>query len=337
MSLATIRSGQPSPSASHSDHAQRLAHRPLAGAGLRPLLLGHEDPGRLGHVLEPPAVDVAVEGTLRPLEVLRGHERPLPVRERRVDRPVDGRRPRDVVADEQVESAVAVVVDERGRRAERDGGAQVTNWSFDATGRPPGPPTPAASVTSTNFFPSTLRNSRCLPTHDDEDVRAAVVVEVADRDAHAVQRDVQPDRRGHVLELHAAEVAVELERRALGLHRRIVVARPDAAVDEEEIGLAVAVVVDDRDPAAHRLGQQLEAGVAVLVAEPHPAGGGHVGEGDRRNLPRLPLLRPAGAIGVLSTGGFRSHLRPKYPPAARPAALTSTPTMRRVRGIRLRG
>ena len=37
-----------------------------------------------------------------------------------LDVQVDGRRPGDVVADEQVEPAVAVVVEERGRRAERD-------------------------------------------------------------------------------------------------------------------------------------------------------------------------------------------------------------------------
>ena len=47
------------------------------------------------------------------------------------------------------------------------GSFQAKNCSRETShGKPGPPPTPAVSVTSTNFLPSTLRNRWCLPTHE---------------------------------------------------------------------------------------------------------------------------------------------------------------------------
>ena len=66
-----------------------------------------------------------------------------------------------------------------------------------------------------------------------------------------------PAGGGHVLEVAGAVVAVE------GLGRRRVVRRrrrvPGRLIDEEEVGVAVGVVVEHGDARAHRLGQQLLA------------------------------------------------------------------------------
>ena len=55
----------------------------------------------------------------------------------------------------------------------------------------------------------------------------------------------------------AAVIVVEVHRRRLGIRRDV--AGPVRAVDEEQVGLAVIIVVKKGDAPAHRLGQQLLA------------------------------------------------------------------------------
>src|SRR5262249_42772122 len=80
-----------------------------------PFLAAHADPGLLRDVLEGAAALVAVQEAVRAFKELRGAEGPALAEEVEPLPQVDGRRPGDVVADEQVEPAVAVVVEERGR------------------------------------------------------------------------------------------------------------------------------------------------------------------------------------------------------------------------------
>ena len=75
----------------------------------------------------------------------------------------------------------------------------------------------------------------------DEEVGEAVVVEVADGDAHPVHLDVEPRRARDVGERAVAVVAVELQRRALAL-----VAGPVHAVDQQDVLPAVGVVIEER-------------------------------------------------------------------------------------------
>ena len=97
----------------------------------------------------------------------------------------------------------------------------------------------------------------------DVEVGVAVVVVVADGHAHAEERLVEPGLLGHVLEVPLAVVAIE----GLGRRRLDLVAGPVRRVDEEEVLVAVAVVVEERDARAHRLGQELLAAGAVGVDE----------------------------------------------------------------------
>ena len=112
-----------------------------------------------------------------------------------------------------------------------------------------------------------------LPDAGDEQVGEAVVVEVADGDAHAVHLDVEPGAAGHVGEGAVAVVAVQPQRRSLAL-----VAGPVHAVDEQDVLPAVGVVVEERAAGAERLGQELAAVGAAVVPELEAGGGGDVDE-----------------------------------------------------------
>ena len=75
-----------------------------------------------------------------------------------------------------------------------------------------------------------------------------------------------------------AVVAVE----GLGGRRLDLVAGPVGRIDEEQVLVAVAVVVEERDARAHRLGQELLAQGAVVVHEVDAGVLGDVDELDRR-------------------------------------------------------
>src|SRR5664279_5683584 len=116
----------------------------------------------------------------------------------------------------------------------------------------------------------------------DHEVGKAVVVHVADGDAHAEERDCEPGVPRAVLEPDLAagfrDVAVEGER---GLpHRAAGIARPVAAVYEEKVDAAVAVRVERGHAGAHRLRHPLLSGGAVHVREHHARGFRHVLEAD---------------------------------------------------------
>ena len=163
-------------------------------------------------------------------------------------------------------------------------------------GRSGPPPTPAASVISSNFFPLDIAEQVVLADARDEQVRAVVVVDVADAHAHAVHRHVEADFLRDVLELVAAKVLVQDHRRQRLLG---VVAGKQAGLDEQDVGLAVAVVIEDRDAAAHRLGEQLAAGRTVHVPERDARVGRDVGELDRGHRDGFARLDLTGAGAFL--------------------------------------
>ena len=120
----------------------------------------------------------------------------------------------------------------------------------------------------------------------DEEIREAVVVEVADGDAHAVELDVEAGAARHVGERAVAVVAVQAQRRPLAL-----VAGPVHAVDEQDVLPAVGVVVEERAAGAERFGQQLAAVRAVVVPELHAGRGGDVDEAESRRRGRRARRR----------------------------------------------
>ena len=178
---------------------------------------------------------------------------------------VDLGRPGDVVADEQIEIAVVVDVEER-RAGEPAIGPLGVGRGGDVVEVP-------LAVVAEQIAAADRR---------DVEVGIAVVVVVAHGDALAVERLVEPGFLGDVLEVSLAVVAIEgLGRRGLDL-----VAGPVRRVDEEQVLVAVAVVVEEGDARAHRLGQELVAEGAVVVHERDARVLGDVDELDRRAATR---------------------------------------------------
>ena len=101
-----------------------------------------------------------------------------------------------------------------------------------------------------------------LPDARDEQIGEAVVVVVADGDAHPIQLDVESRRPRDVGERTVPVVAKQAQRRSLAL-----VTGPVHAVDQQDVLPAVGVVVEKRAARAERLRQQLAAVRAAVVRE----------------------------------------------------------------------
>ena len=212
------------------DHAERLADRPLLGVRVRPLGLGHPDARRLAHVFKGAVALVAVQAALVAFERGRLLVGAADAGERRFDAQVDRGGPGAVVADEQVEFAVAVVIDEGGRGAERDRRSVFEERLARFAARPDARSGHAGLRRHVlEPLPADVAEQPVSADAGDEQVREAVVVEVADARPDAVHRDVQPGRHGHVRKRAVAVVAVQGEARGLVRHRS---AGPRATVDE---------------------------------------------------------------------------------------------------------
>ena len=108
----------------------------------------------------------------------------------------------------------------------------------------------------------------------DVDVVAAVVIVIGDGHAHAVHLDVEAAARGDVGE--RAVVVVAIERR----ERLAAARRPVLAVDEQDVGPAVAIGIEERAARAQRFRQVFLAGAPAVVREVDAGRCGDVGELD---------------------------------------------------------
>ncbi len=230
-------------------HAERLGVRVV-------------DARRAGHVVER-AVPRVVEQR-RALAVVRlGRAVRLPRPVQRAEQVLVDR-PLDVVRDEQIEEAVAVVVEPGGARREAGIG--------DA--RPIGDiHEPPAARVAKQVVASERR---------DVEVGAAVVVEVGARHAHPVHLDLKAGGARLVHERAVSPIAIE---RGVGCGTRT--PWPLHRVDEKEVLPSVAVGVEKRHPGSHRLGQVLLSERAAGVLEMDPRGRGDVGERHARKRHRL--------------------------------------------------
>ena len=175
---------------------------------------------------------------------------------------VQGDAPLRVVADEQIEPAVAVVVEERSGRAPLPVIAA-------ALGGHVGEGT--ASVVAQQVVGAEVEQVQ---------IEVAVVVVVAGHDTHVVRgrpeacalRDVgesqEPRAVGADLEVVAVEAAGERQR-MLGLEHRVLepISLEQRALAEVDVEIAVAVVVEDRDAPAQHLGEVELAHHAVEMDE----------------------------------------------------------------------
>ena len=130
----------------------------------------------------------------------------------------------------------------------------------------------------------------------DVDVVAAVVIVVADGDAHAVHLDVEAAAARDVGEGAVAIVAIERGGGAAAARGAVL------AVDEQDVGPAVAIDVEEGAARAHGLGQILLARASAVVGEVDAGGGGDVGE-------RGPVSRRGGRIDCASEHEERRRVR----------------------------
>ena len=112
------------------------------------------------------------------------------------------------------------------------------------------------------------------------DVIVAVVVVVADGRTEAVERDRKSGLRGDIGERAVAVVVVKVRRgcAVLGMSGEI------GAIDEQDVGVAVVVVIDERATRAHCFWKPLFAESSVIVREAQSGLGGDVAEVDGLGL-----------------------------------------------------
>ena len=139
------------------------------------------------------------------------------------------------------------------------------------------PPRPAFSVTSRNRPLAVVMEEAVLADGSDQEVGEAVVVIVADGDAHAVHFHREAGHFGDVGESAVAIVPVQPHGGALAA-----VAGPVHAIDQQDVEPAVAIVIEEGAPGAHGFGEVLGAERAAVVAELNTGGGGDVGQAEFR-------------------------------------------------------
>ena len=112
-----------------------------------------------------------------------------------------------------------------------------------------------------------------LPEGTDEDIIVAIVVVVADRDTQSEYGDGESSFAGHVGESTVAVVVIELERGNGAL-----VARPVFAIHDQDIGIAVVVIINKGTAWAHSFWKPFLAERAIVVDEVNAGLSGNVAE-----------------------------------------------------------
>ena len=179
-------------------------------------------------------------------------QRPVPSADR-----ADGVRfpgPGEIPADVEIEPAIVVVIHERGARRPSRHGA------------------PAAVVTSVNVPVAVVAEERVAAEAGDVKVDVAIVVVVRRRGAEVVAGTGNSRPFGDVLELPVRRGCDRADSRSAdracpAAGPSVVSAADCRAVGEEQIETTVSVSVEDRDTAAHRFRQKLDARLRRGVAE----------------------------------------------------------------------
>ena len=268
------------------------------------------------HVGEGPVALVAVQRVQRRrVVVLRASSsRSRPSVDRQVD--LDLGRPVDVVRDEQVEVAVAVVVEE--------GAAPVPQ---------PGPRDAGAR----GHVREASRRPRCAAARWRDvghvQVHVAVAVVVAGGDAHAVAAVADAARSVTSSEARRPSAARCVAVQAVASSARSGAGLDVAALHAVDVQPAVAVVVEERQTAGRDLRHPVALGVEVDVAEVEPGGGGDLdepgGAGRRAARRRRAGAGLAGAVAAAGeqqreqAAGCEARGAHRGAPGARPSSWAS--------------
>src|ERR1700745_760208 len=154
-------------------------------------------------------------------------------------------RPLDVVADEEIEKSVAVVVEPESGGAEAFPLAETRG---------------VGDINERSF--SCVTEEAVLANARDENVGISLVVVVADSNAHAIELDIKAGSRGYIGE-GAVAIVVKEAKRAAGF----LVARPVGTIDEQNVLPAVTIIVEKGAPEAESFRQDLPAEGAAIVLE----------------------------------------------------------------------
>ena len=188
--------------------------------------------------------------------------------ERELLREVTFFRPFDVVADEQIQIAIVVVVEPAGT------GAPLRIDTADI-----------GVVSHIDELATVVAEQPILADRRKEQVRVAVVVVVSASDTHAVEGDVESDLFRHVGESALSVVAVHCLSWLRSILAKVArIPRPAARVHKDDVLIAIAVEIKKRTAAPHRLWQQFVAVGPVLVDELDPRFRRDVGEANLRRL-----------------------------------------------------
>ena len=200
-------------------------------------------------------------------------------------------RPLHVVADEQIEQAVAIVVEPQR------GGAEALALA-EAGGVGDVDERALAGVAEESV----------LADAGDEDVGKAVVVVVADGHAHAVEFDIETGAGGYVGEGAVAVVAVEPKRGA-----GFLVSGPVGTIDQKNVLPAVAIVVEKGAAGAESFGQELSAEGSAVVLEVDAGRIGDVGEAKSESIARPLIARRRIAAAKAATTMQSRHSSQERP------------------------
>ena len=169
------------------------------------------------------------------------------------------RRPAHVVADEEVQQAIAIVVKpERG----------------SAEALVPKKAAHARRIHKRSF--AGVSKKPALSHACDENVRKSVVVVVANSHTHAVHLDIQARAFCHIGKRAVTIVPVKPESGTQAF-----VSGPVRSVDEKNVLPAIAVVIEECTARTQRFGQELAAVTATVVPELNAGRGGHVRKAKR--------------------------------------------------------
>ena len=173
-------------------------------------------------------------------------------------------RPLDVVADEQVEKAIAVEVEPQRRRAEGRSSGQAAR----------------AGSTSTNVPLPVLRNSRFCPTQVISRSGKPSLLKSPTATPMPYSSTSRP-----ALRVTSENVPLRLLRNRPSVDRCRLMAGPVHAVDQQDVLPAIAVVVQKGAARAQRLGQELLAESAVVMLEQQTRARGHVDQPESTAAP----------------------------------------------------
>ena len=181
-------------------------------------------------------------------EVLRPAIGPPAPHEAEVLGTVDVTRPSDIIADQQIEVTIAV-------------GIKPTTTC---------PPVgviarhPRCGRDIGKFAVTEIAEQPVGANGADEHVAAAVTVKIAHRNTGPIERDVETGSRGHIAEHPRAVVVVEPHRR-WWLDRSPLIPRPPISLDQQQVLIAIRVVVEEGTPSPHRLREKFLTGRSILM------------------------------------------------------------------------